>query len=101
MANFPTYTIDPASIDAFMEALRERGGRVEKTRDEELAGRHYREYDATFEEGGRLVFWTDAYADDGVVTITIGNPSGRPGRKHLDSAVELLDASGERLGRRK
>lgn len=100
MSNFPTYLIDVKSVDTFIEILRLKGVAVEKTEDMHVAaqGSHYKQYEAIFENGGRLVFWINIYPGKDEILLNIGNPSGRLGKAPLESAFQILNGLGRRLG---
>ena len=100
MANFPTYILDLKLVDTFIEILRLQGVSVEKTEDMHVAaqGSHYKQYEAIFENGGKLVFWINIYPSKDEILLRIGNPSGRLGKIPLQSAFQILDGLGPRPG---
>lgn len=100
MSNFPTYAIDLKLVDTFIEVLRLKGVSVEKTEDMYVAaqGSHYKQFEALFENGARLVFWINIYPAKDEILLNIGNPSGRLGKAPLQSAFQILNGLGRRLG---
>jgi hypothetical protein len=100
MSDFPTYILDLKLVNTFIEDLRLKGVSVEKTADMHVAaqGSHYKQYEAIFENGGKLVFWINIYPSKDEILLRIGNPSGRLGKDPLQSAFQILDGLGSRLG---
>lgn len=100
MSNFPTYLLNLQLIESFIQILLLKGVKVEKTEDMYVIsqGSHYRQYEAIFENGGRLVFWINIYPGKDEILLNIGNPSGRSGKAPLESAFQILNGLGRRLG---